>query len=215
MTRLLVCSAIRLYRDGLAGLIALEKNVEVVGMASYREDVIRLASLLEPDLILLDMAMPESLAAVRELRAATPEQRILALGVRESDDEVLAAAEAGVCGFVTRAQAVDELLASIETVMHGEALCSPRVAATLLRRVTALAADQGITSGNVKLTNRELEVVGLIDRGYTNKQIAQQLSIELPTVKNHVHSILDKLNVGRRHEALARLRAQGMVFGGN
>src|SRR5439155_827652 len=105
-----------------------------------------------------------------------------------------------------REASIDDLVTVIESVARGEAICSPRVAAGLLRRVAALAAGHGGDLPRAQLTNREREIVRLIDNGLSNKEIARALGIEVATVKNHVHNILEKLQVHRRGEAAARVR---------
>jgi len=107
---------------------------------------------------------------------------------------------------VPRDGTLADLRAVIESVARGEVVCSPRIAASLLRRIADLAAEREPPPPELRLTSREIEIVELIDQGLSNKEIAQRLSIALPTVKNHVHSILDKLHVHRRAEAAARLR---------
>jgi DNA-binding NarL/FixJ family response regulator len=136
---------------------------------------------------------------------------VIALGCPENDAEMIACAEAGVCGFVPPDASVSDLLAAIQGAVDGELLCTPKMAGVLLRRVTALAAGRPLDAPASSLTMRELEVVRLIDQGLSNKQIALQLEIELSTVKHHVHHILEKLEVARRSEAVARLRQHGVL----
>ena len=131
---------------------------------------------------------------------------MVALGVADADDHVLGCAEAGVAGYVPRDASLDDLVAVIESAFRGEAICSPRIAGSLLRRIATLAAGQNGTMPLAHLTGREREIVRLIDRGLSNKEIARDLGIEVATVKNHVHNILEKLQVRRRGEAAARMR---------
>ena len=202
----LILSDIRLYRDGLAEVLARRRSIAVVGSAAEREEGVGLAVELEPEVVLVDMAMPESLATVRELRAHVPGARVVALGVPEVEREVIDCAEAGVAGYVTRERSLADMVEAIQRAARGEALCSPAMTATLLRRVATLAAERA--PEHAPLTARELEIVRLIDEGLSNKQIAQRLCIEIATVKNHVHHILEKLKVRRRSEAAARVRGQ-------
>jgi DNA-binding NarL/FixJ family response regulator len=125
----------------------------------------------------------------------------------------LAYAEAGVSGYVTCEQPVEDVVRAVKAVARGEMLCTPRVAATLVRHVATLAAGLGAREipAVTSLTPREIEIVGLIDRGMSNKQIAGTLHIEVATVKNHVHNVLDKLQLKRRGEAAAHLRRQGVA----
>jgi len=117
----------------------------------------------------------------------------------------------GIAGFVTSEASVAELVAAIESVARGESLCSPSVVAALLRRLGSLARSWAEADPTQPLTRREREILELIDEGLSNKQIAQRLRIELPTVKNHVHNILGKLGVRRRAEAAALVRPSLML----
>jgi DNA-binding NarL/FixJ family response regulator len=206
--RALVASDIRLYREGLAEGLRSSGRVELVGTAADAAASIAAASDLGPDVVLLDLAMTGWEGTVRELVAAGDEIRVVVLGVREVDDEVLACAEAGVSGYVTREASLDELVDVVESVARGESLCSPRISALLLRRLTELSGSRRQPDLADRLTPRETQIVELIDEGLSNKQIAGRLSIELATVKNHVHSILEKLQVERRGEAAAQLRGR-------
>ena len=131
--------------------------------------------------------------------------RVVAFAVPETEDDIIACAEAGVAACVTREASIDELVATIERVGSGESLCSPQVAAVLLRRVATLAAARSDEPA-ATLTSREREILDLIAEGLSNKQIGQVLCIQVPTVKNHVHNLLEKLEVHSRHEAAALLR---------
>ena len=210
MARVFIAGPTRLYCEGLACLLGREAGVEVVGTGDERDDVIVRVDELEPDVVLLDPDMPEGMDTIRELALAR-EVRVIALGCRDSDAQMIACAEAGVSGFLTPDASVDDLIAVIHGAGEGELLCSPKMAGALLRRVTALASGRSIDGPASALTMRELQVVRLIDAGLSNKQIAAQLEIELSTVKHHVHHILETLEVERRGEAVARLRQQGLL----
>lgn len=206
MIRVVIACDIRLYREGLSLHLARQEQLGVVGSAATREEIHRLACELEPDVLLMDMAMHESLEIVHELRAAVPDTRVLALTIPEADGAVIACAEAGVAGFVTREASLSDLVDAICSAARGEACMSPRAAAALLRRVSALAADRPPAPARGELTVREREIVELVALGLSNKAIAARLHVELATVKNHVHNILDKLQVHRRGEIAASLR---------
>ena len=118
----------------------------------------------------------------------------------------MACAEAGVAGFVTRDQSLADAVGVVESVTCGESACSPRTAAALLRRVAVLSGQRKPPEPPVGLTLRERQIAGLIARGRSNKEIARELSIEVSTVKNHVHHMLEKLGVAGRAEAAARVR---------
>jgi two-component system nitrate/nitrite response regulator NarL len=201
-----IVAASRLYREGLT--LALEHTVHIhaVGMAASAVELTTRLPKLRPTVVLLDIAPPLGTAVIRVILDASPESRVIALGMGESESEIIACAEAGIAGYVAREGSISDLVATIDSTVRGELPCSPRVAGTLLRRVAALAADRRPQRPRVRLSRRELEVVQLIDDGLSNKEIAQFLCIELATVKNHVHNVLEKLQVRRRSEAAAWMR---------
>jgi len=209
MIRVLIVSDIRLYRDGLAKILGDEPRLEIVAAAGDLQTAVRIATQRPVDIALVDMAMSQSAVAVRDLRAAAPALKTVALGVRDSEPDVIGVAEAGVAGYVPRAASIADLIAVLDSVGRGELLCSPRAAATLLRRVTTLAAGrEGGELPNTALTPREREIAGLLEAGLSNKDIARRLGIEVATVKNHVHNLLEKLQVHRRAQAVARLQGR-------
>jgi len=210
VTRVFVIAGVRFYRDGIAAALSADPRFTVAGSAGdVREAAARLDT-LEPDVVLLDLAGADAPALVRSLLESAPSARVVALGVTEAEDDVLPLAEAGAAGYVTREGSVEDLLATVESVAAGEMICSPRITATLLRRVAMLARDRRAEEPGPErdLTSRERQVVALIDEGLSNKEIALRLRIELATVKNHVHNILDKLHVRRRGEAAAAIRGR-------
>ena len=121
----------------------------------------------------------------------------------ETEYELVACAEAAIVGYVTRDHSSAELRAVVASVARGEVVCPPRIAAMLLRRVAALAGGPDSNLGQTHLSHREREIVRLIGRGLSNKEIARDLGVEIATVKNHVHNILNKLRVHRRSDAAA------------
>ena len=198
---------IRLYRDGLAALLDREAGLSVVGTAATQDEAVEQVVSIPADVALIDMAMAGSMGTARALTRIAPLTPIIALAVPENESNVIACAEAGIVAYVAREATLPDLVGAIEGAARGEAQCSPRVAGGLLRRIGALSRERAADEACARLTARELEIVSLIDRGLSNKQIASALFIELPTVKNHVHHILEKLGVERRAEAAARVRA--------
>lgn len=209
LIRVLIVSDIRLYREGLAQMLGRESGLSVVGTTADPLGALEAIRDLRPDVVLVDQAMPEALTFIRSARSASPAPAIVALGVPEVEDEIVACAEAGIAGYVSRDAGVPELITMVQGVGRGEFFCSPRVAAVLLRRVTALSSVQNPPIVQSRLTARENEVLTLLERGLGNKDIARQLGIEVATAKNHVHNILDKLRVRRRGEAAAYGRVAG------
>jgi len=206
MIDVLVVAEIPLYREGMVRALGHGGRVNVLGTATSSQEALSRVRDLEPEVVLVDVAMDESLDTVRAIGEARPKAKVVALAVPETEAGVIACAEAGACGYVPRDGTLDDLETVVENVARGEIQCSPRIAASLLRRVGDLAAELRGPSPNSTLTAREMEVAELLDQGLSNKEIAQRLSIAVPTVKNHVHRILDKLNVHRRTEAAARLK---------
>jgi two-component system nitrate/nitrite response regulator NarL len=198
-----IVADVRVHRDGLQELLEREACIDVIGAAATVPESIAEISNLAPDVVLLDVAGENRVAAITALVQAIPGVKVIACAVPETEQDVIPCAEAGVAACLPRETPLTELGATIERVASGESIASPRVAAMLLRRVATLAAR---SSPEERLTAREGEILGLIDDGLSNKQIARRLSIELPTVKNHVHNILEKLHVHRRYEAAARMR---------
>jgi two-component system nitrate/nitrite response regulator NarL len=199
-------SDIRLYRDALVHALETRDGVNIVGTASGPREVLASISELRPNVVIVDVAAPAGLVAVRSIVGGAPEARVVALALPEGEADVIACAEAGASGYVPRDGTLADLEAVIRSVAQGEALLSPKVTASVLRRLAHLAAGREPPPFEVRLTSRETEIIELIDQGLSNKEIAQRLSIAISTVKNHVHSILNKLNVERRAAAVACLR---------
>jgi len=211
LIRLLILAEVSLYQEALAQSLGCDERFDVTAVAAGLEEALAGLEDVRPDIILVDARMPASANAVLMLAAAAPEVKVVALGVPEVQREVMALAEAGASGYVAVDGSIEDLAAVVESVSRGETLCSPVIAATLFHRVAALARERQLEPIAEKLTARELDVLRLIEEGLANKEIATALSIELPTVKNHVHRILEKLNVHRRTEAAARARRDGLA----
>jgi two-component system, NarL family, nitrate/nitrite response regulator NarL len=203
-----IVAGVRLYRQGLASALDADGRFRIVGTAAGHSDGLAQMTQLvpRPDVALLDIGVGPGQLSARQLRAAVPEVRLVALSIDDNDDSVVAWAEAGVAGFVTCETSLDGLMATVECVARGGARCSPRATAALVKRLASLAEGHRHPSRRDRLTPREREIVALIDRGLSNKEIARELHIELATVKNHVHSVLDKLQVRRRGAAAAAIR---------
>jgi two-component system, NarL family, nitrate/nitrite response regulator NarL len=205
--RVIIVDDMRLYREALAGLLGREAWIQSVESATDADEALACLDVPTPVVVLLNMAMTGSIFILAALGRAAPQVGVIALGVSETEHEVIACAEAGVAGYLLRRESLHDLKAIVQSVARGETICSPQVAATLLRRVATLAAERKLATGTAQLTAREREVLKLIDEGLSNRDIAGRLSIEVRTVKNHVHNILEKLKVRRRGEAAAWMRA--------
>jgi two-component system, NarL family, nitrate/nitrite response regulator NarL len=194
-----------LYREGLARSLAQSPGISVLGTAADVGAAQEMIRALQPEVVLLDLATDQEGVLVRRIAEIAPLAKIVALGIREVEQEVLECARAGMAGYVPRDGSMAELVGSIEGAARGELRCSPRIAASLFHRVARLADEQERGSAP-PLTPREHEILRLIDQGLSNKQIAHRLRIEVATVKNHVHNLLAKLHTSRRGLAAARVR---------
>jgi two-component system, NarL family, nitrate/nitrite response regulator NarL len=209
--RVLVGGTMRLYREGIAELLGRFEDIEVVDSAGAHAQTVTAAIELEPDVALLDPDLLGGAAAIRDLTGALPATKVIVLASSDADQDVIEYAEAGMSGLVNHQDSAEDLAEAIRSVARGELRCSPRTAAALLRRVTALAAHRDPTGSDPPLTPREREVLELMAEGLSNKQMARRLHIELPTVKHHVHHILEKLEASRRGEAVAQARRRGFL----
>lgn len=204
-----ILADVPLYACGLVLVLTGEERVDVVGSAVGRAEAVEdIRSLpVQPRVMIADVHGPIAPDEMRELVTALPGLPVLAL-VAPDDQDVVRWAEAGAMGLVSRGVTLSELVRRIEELADGGTVCAPQLTATLLRRVTSVARDDGSRLGSSHLTSRERQVVHLLAQGLSNKEIARCLDIELATVKNHVHHILGKLNARRRGEAVAMFRGQ-------
>jgi two-component system, NarL family, nitrate/nitrite response regulator NarL len=201
MTRALIVVGIRLYREGLVHLLSSQDGIVIVGAeCDGRSAALRLGETV-PDVALVELGISDLDAITRALAGRSPAIPLVAIGIADSDTDVLACAEQGFAGYVTRDASVEELAATIRGASRGELTCSAQRAGSLMRRLGALAAELRPASAMMRLTRREREVAALMREDLSNKEIATRLSIEVATVKNHVHNVLDKLHVHRRSDA--------------
>jgi DNA-binding NarL/FixJ family response regulator len=200
--RIFVVSHIRLVRDALSQILRSETELTIVGTAEPSTGVIDEVLAAHSDVVLIDMSTPDNLAVARALSAAASCIRVVGFAVTEMDQDVLACAQSGMVGYVSRDGTMGDLVAAVGNAVRGELHCSPRIAAMLFSR----AAEPDAPPAAAALTPREGEIARLIDDGLSNKAIARALAIGPATVKNHVHNLLEKLGVHRRSEAAARLR---------
>jgi two-component system nitrate/nitrite response regulator NarL len=209
--RVFVLSDIRLLREGIVSALSLQSSVQVIGASDLSEPPGRIAN-LRPDALLVDITAPGSLDAWHSIRESMPATKVIALGVAEVEQDVIACASAGVSGFVTAGGSINDVVAAVHAAVRGELVCSPRMAAMLLHRVGLQHSRLPADTDKSSLTQREQDIVLLLNDGLSNKQIARSLNIRNATVKNHVHSILSKLRISRRGEVAAQLR-RGCVSG--
>jgi two-component system nitrate/nitrite response regulator NarL len=214
LPRIYIASETRLFREGLSAILRRERRVDVIGYGSCA-DALEEVTRLVPDLVVLDVKGQHSFAVARQLRAILPVLRIVAIAVTEMETEVIACAEAGISGYVAQDGTVEHLIETILCALHGEVICSARIAALLFDRVAALSSNNAPSSSSEPLTPREREIALLITRGLQNKDIARRLCLSNATVKNHVHNVLNKLRIGRRSELFGRRFDVDLQLGNN
>jgi DNA-binding NarL/FixJ family response regulator len=170
---------------------------------------------LHPDVALIDIGLPDKdgISMTRTLRQEAWEVKIIILGMLDLTDEIMVCIGAGASGYVLKEATFDYLVETIRAVHGGESFCSPRIAASLFSRIAELSSEHlpNIPQSSIKLTERELEIINEIARGSCNKEIAHHLCIELQTVKNHIHNILDKLQLHTRLEAVRYARERNLL----
>ena len=212
--RILVVCGVRYIAEGLAEILERDPSVSVVGVCTDLAEAVAASPALQPDVVLLDAQLPEAAAAVRLALDIAPGMRIVATGVRETEDDIVTWAEAGVIGYIPRTAALGDLIRLVIDIHGGEQYCSGRVAAGLLRRVGVIARSAGSASRTTPLiapalTQRERQVAELIRSGFSDKEIARRLNISLATTKSHVHNLLGKINVRRRSQVAGYVREYG------
>jgi two-component system nitrate/nitrite response regulator NarL len=202
--RVFVLADVCAFAEGLARLLRDEPSFEVLGSGPLDGNSGPRIAAHGASVVLLDGASPDVAAVARRLSSSAPGLKLLAIGVAADEATVLECSGAGIAGYVSRAASANALIESVRELAQGGFPC-PREISSILFRHLARPQQRG-PSEPAALTRREREIVALIDRGFTNREIASALCIELPTVKNHVHNILDKLRVRRRAAAAAKLR---------
>lgn len=210
--RILVVDDHVIFREGLAALLNAAPNITVIGEAGTGADAVASAAALAPDIILMDIQMPDmnGIDATRRILAAHPEMRVIMLTMLEDDDSLFAAMRAGARGYILKGADKAEVLRTVAAAAEGQALFGPAIA----RRITSLFQKNVQTSTTVvpfpELTEREREVLNLIAQGRSNHEIAQQLVVSGKTISNHISNIFSKLQVTDRAQAIIKARRSGM-----
>ena len=211
MLRVLIADDHPVFRDGIRALLEATPGMEVVGEATTGDDVVLCAEQLHPDVILMDVQMPglNGIEATRKIVQVQPAVRVLIVTMFEDDQTVFAAMRAGARGYVLKDATKDEIRRAIHAVANGEAIFSPSIAARL---IAFFAHPRPVTGHNAfpELTDREQHILHLLATGESNSAIASYLSLSTKTVSNYVSTILNKLHVTDRAQAVARARDAGL-----
>jgi DNA-binding NarL/FixJ family response regulator len=204
--RVFILATVRLYREGLSRCLADVPSLSVVGDSADTATALEVIEDLQPDVVLIDIGMAHGPPLARQIRQNMAGARVIALAVSDASTDAMSWAGAGVVGYITRDQAIEDLVTTVERAARGEVVCPHRVVASLLDGLAAQARDDAPWRDDrlERLSAREAEILTLIEAGMSNKEMARKLSISLSTVKNHVHSVLRKLEVPHRFDAARR-----------
>jgi DNA-binding NarL/FixJ family response regulator len=212
--RVLLVDDQALFRNGLKTLLSLQPDVQVVGEAAQGEAAVLQTRLLKPQVVLMDLRMPvlNGVEATRRIRQNMPQCQVIALTTFDDDENVFDALRAGAVGYLLKDAPLPKLLEAIRLASQGESFLQPSIAAKVVAEFSRLSGMRTAESGTVEhgLSERELEVLRQLGRGKSNKEIARSLQITEGTVKNHMTSILGKLEVQDRTQAALKAQRMGL-----
>jgi DNA-binding NarL/FixJ family response regulator len=208
--RTLIADDQTLFRVGLARLLEEDPRVDIVGQAGDGVEAVKLAGSLKPDVVLMDLKMPnlDGIEATRQIVAAYPAVKVLLLTTFEADNHVIQALKAGASGYILKDSKPDSIVSSLLAVMAGERVMASAVANRVLEMLTGTTTPKEFYDG---LTGREIEILKLLAGGMANKQIAYKLKISEKTVRNHVSNMYEKLNIYDRSQAVLYAVRKGLV----
>ncbi|HEY48371.1 MAG TPA: response regulator transcription factor [Anaerolineae bacterium] len=214
--RVLLVDDQALFREGLETLLSVHEDIQVVGQASNGQEALQIATKVQPDVVLMDIRMPilDGVRATHLLKNALPQCRVIVLTTFDDDEYIFDALRTGAVGYLLKDVASAQLVEAIRAAARGESILEPSVAAKVIAefsRVSRLVPSAQMEHLVDPLSERELEILGQIAKGFSNKEIADQLFIAEGTVKNHVTNILGKLGVRDRTQAALKARELGLL----
>ena len=203
--RLLIADDHAIFRSGVRAVLEGEEGIDVVGEASTGMEAVALAERLRPDVVLMDLRMPEKdgVTATADIRSEHPDVQVLVLTTYDTDADIVRAVEAGATGYLLKDAVRDDLVSAVRAASRGESVLSPAVAARLMGQVRAPTEE--------RLSAREIEVLELVARGHANKQVAARLQISEATVKTHLVHIFGKLGTDDRTSAVTSALERGII----
>jgi DNA-binding NarL/FixJ family response regulator len=214
MRRVVVADDDDLMRAGLIELLSVDDTIQLVGQASTGREAVTVASRTRPDVVLMDVRMPDldGITATRELGAVAPETKVLILTTFEQDDYIFGALRSGASGFLLKRTRPEELIAAVHIIADGESLLSPSVSRRVIDRLAQQPVpDLAATALLADLTPRERQVLDLLARGLSNREIAAALTVEASTVRTHVKRVLAKLSLRDRIQAVIYAYENGLI----
>ncbi len=208
--KILIADDHPVVREGLSSMLRKVPDFEVVGEAENGQDAVEKALALKPDVILLDLRMPilDGVEAMKRIKEKEPNIRYVVLTTYDNDENIFQGIEAGATAYLLKDSPREELFKAIRTVMKGESMIQPTIASKVLSRFVTMSRKMRETSG---FSSREIEVLELMAKGYSNKDIAASLYFSESTVKTHIQNIFHKLKVNDRTEAVTEAIKQGLI----
>jgi DNA-binding NarL/FixJ family response regulator len=212
-TRILIVDDHAMLREGMRALLSQEKDFEIVGEAADGEEAVRLAGELKPDIVIMDIVMPDmnGVEATKQIRKLYPNVSVLVLSAFSDIRYIVGTLEAGARGYLLKSSAGKELVKAIRSVRAGESVLDPEVTRKLVQRLASLSKSPEEHETGGQLTARELEILKWAAQGLSNKEISEKLFISLRTVKAHLTNIFNKFGCGSRTDAIIRGLKQGYI----
>jgi len=211
--RLLIVDDHPMIRKGIHALLSMEPDLDVIGEAADGEEAVRLAGELKPDVVIMDIVMPKlnGIEATKVIKEISPDTRVLILSAYDDIAYIVETLEKGAAGYVLKDARGNELIDAIRAVHSGESVFDPMVTHKLLERVAEQTRGTAVRQSPAPLTAREIEILGLASKGLPNKEIANQLSLSVRTVKAHLTNIFSKMGCGSRTDAIIKGLKAGYI----